>query len=157
MRFKIFLFVFLLLSLNCYATIDEINQHTTEITRQSVAQINSHTDAKLEELNTKGNELIARAEVEIKAAQRTAAILMFCSMTFSLIFALVFVEMIKQYIWKKRLSVEPLVDLDSFKSDARLWIKKQFDMGYGKRRVLKEMIKNKYSKKLARELIDQVA
>ena len=156
MRKTIFLVILILLSCNALAVIDEVNQHTTEITRQSIVQINQHTDDKMNELTARGEQIVVEANNTLKNTARNVSILIFISMTGSLIFALLLVELIKQYIWKKRQEILPLIDLPAREQEARLWIQEGIKKGFGKANLTRKLYESKYPKESVKRLISEV-
>jgi len=151
------LLIILLLNFNfVYSSEETINQHTTEVVRDALNRINTHTDEKVTEQTQKGDELIIKAQKEIETATRNAAIKIFIASASAIIFAGTIVLIFMNVMWKKYTEILPLCDMDTKREQARLWVKDQFKKGYGQWNIRAQLRKSKYDSKTIKLIMAEV-
>jgi len=156
MKKLVYIIMVLLFCSVAFGSVDSINQHTTQTTRQSIEKINAHTDQKIDEMARTGDELINKAEKEINGLMRKLSILFAIVLSSALIFALAVAEMLKQYIWRRKQDYLPLKPLSAVDAEIRSFMTIEKDKGYGKRYIKKQLLSKKYDKKHILKLINEV-
>jgi len=144
----IILFIVLLIStISIFAGEQEIKQHMTDITRDSVARINSHTDEKYDAITVKGEELIKNNQVILETTTRNASIKIFIAVTGAIVFGGSIVLLLMNLMWKRYTEILPLANLDEKRKEARIWALEQRGKGFGNRNIIKTLRASMYSKK----------
>lgn len=150
------LLIFLFSSVVFCADINDVNQHTTQMSMQVVKQVNEHTDTKMDEMTAEGDRLINEAETKIKSIV-TKSLLTFIFMTIGLSIVSVSIQLvINDYFWKKRIKINDLHLLDEKMREGRGFIKDALSKNYGKRKIIKELILQGYNKKDAKKCFTEV-